>query len=157
MAEAPCPATSTQPIEAPTPPWVRTAEYTKENGRSAHAAADAKRAEAERKPIAEAEKIVAIWNARQAGGRALWFYPTIGAAIAAGLPWLRFSWPGVRAVRFCRPAHTRPAPGRINLKPHPVGLVPPVLAQCTVRETRNADGGTAVMCVAFKSSSAARR
>jgi hypothetical protein len=28
--------------------------------------------------IAEAQKIVAIWNARQAGGRALWFYPTIG-------------------------------------------------------------------------------
>ena len=25
---------------------------------------------------------------RQAGGRTLWFYPTIGAAIAAGLPWL---------------------------------------------------------------------
>jgi hypothetical protein len=51
------------------------------------AAAEAKRVEAERKTIAEAEKIVAIWNARQAGGRALWFYPTIGAAIAAGLPW----------------------------------------------------------------------
>ena len=27
-------------------------------------------------------------NARQAGSRALWFYPTIGAAIAGGLPWL---------------------------------------------------------------------
>jgi hypothetical protein len=25
---------------------------------------------------------------------ALWFYPTIGAAIAAGLPWLSFSCPG---------------------------------------------------------------
>ena len=50
---------------------------------AAHAAADANRAEAERKTIAEAQKIVAIWNARQAGGRALWFYPTIGAAIAA--------------------------------------------------------------------------
>jgi hypothetical protein len=48
---------------------------------AARAAADAKRAEAEREAIAEAEKIVAIWNARQAGGRALWFYPTIGAAI----------------------------------------------------------------------------
>jgi hypothetical protein len=57
------------------------------------AAEDAKRAEAERKAIAEAEKIVAIWNARQVGGRALWFYPTIGAAIAAGLPWLSFSCP----------------------------------------------------------------
>jgi hypothetical protein len=54
---------------------------------AARAAAAAKRAEAERKSIADAQKIVAIWNARQAGGRALWFYPTIGAAIA-GLPWL---------------------------------------------------------------------
>ena len=55
---------------------------------AARAAAEAKRAEAERKAIADAQKIVAIWNARQAGGRALWFYPTIGAAIAAGPPWL---------------------------------------------------------------------
>jgi hypothetical protein len=31
--------------------------------------------------VADARKIVAIWNARQAGGRALWFHPTIGAAI----------------------------------------------------------------------------
>jgi hypothetical protein len=37
---------------------------------------EAKRTEAERKAIADAQKIVAIWNARQAGGRALWFYPT---------------------------------------------------------------------------------
>src|SRR5262245_36064293 len=58
---------------------------------AATAAEEAKRAEAGRKAIAEAEKIVAIWNARQAGGRALWFYPTIGAAIAAGYPWLSFS------------------------------------------------------------------
>ena len=28
---------------------------------------------------------------REAGGHAVWFYPTIGAAIAAGLPWLSFS------------------------------------------------------------------
>jgi tetratricopeptide (TPR) repeat protein len=44
---------------------------------AAEAAATAKRAEEERKAVAEAQKIVAIWNARQAGGRALWFYPTI--------------------------------------------------------------------------------
>ena len=36
---------------------------------AAEAAAKAKRAEAERKTVAEAQKIVAIWNARQAGGR----------------------------------------------------------------------------------------
>jgi hypothetical protein len=34
---------------------------------AARAAAEAKRAEADRKAIAEAQKIVAIWNARQAG------------------------------------------------------------------------------------------
>ena len=60
---------------------------------AARAAEEAKRAEAERKAIADAQKIVSIWNARQAGGRALWFYPTIGAAIAAGFPWLSFSCP----------------------------------------------------------------
>ena len=43
-------------------------------------------------------QIVEIWNARQAGGRALWFYPTIGAAIAAGLPWLTFYCPGCLVV-----------------------------------------------------------
>jgi hypothetical protein len=45
---------------------------------TARAAAEAKRAEAERKSIADAQKVVAVWNTRQAGGRALWFYPTIG-------------------------------------------------------------------------------
>ncbi len=63
---------------------------------AARAAEYAKRAEAERKAAAEAQKIVEIWNARQAGGRALWFYPTIGAAIAAGYPWLTYSCPGCR-------------------------------------------------------------
>ena len=62
------------------------------------AAAEAKRAEAERKAVAYAQKIVAIWNARQAGGRALWFYPTIGAAIAAGVPWLIYSCPACQQV-----------------------------------------------------------
>jgi hypothetical protein len=65
---------------------------------AAEAAAKAKRAEAERKAIAEAQKIVAIWNTRQAGGRALWFYPTIGAAIAAGVPWLTCSCPACQQV-----------------------------------------------------------
>src|SRR6516164_10255559 len=62
------------------------------------AAEEAKRAEAERKAIADAQKIVSIWNARQAGGRELWFYPTIGAAIAAGFPWVTFSCPGCQTV-----------------------------------------------------------
>jgi hypothetical protein len=61
---------------------------------AAEAAAKAKRLELDRKATADAQKIVAIWNARQAGGRPLWFYPTIGAAIEVGLPWLTFSCPG---------------------------------------------------------------
>ena len=65
---------------------------------AASAAAEAKRAEAERKAIVDAQKVVAIWNARQAGGRALWLYPTIGAAIAAGLPWLSYSCPACGQV-----------------------------------------------------------
>jgi hypothetical protein len=60
---------------------------------AAEAAARAKRAEADRNAVADAQKFVAIWNARQAAGRALWFYPTIGAAIAAELPWLTYSCP----------------------------------------------------------------
>jgi hypothetical protein len=38
----------------------------------------------------EAKRVVDIWNARHAANRDLWFYPTIGAAIAAECPWLRF-------------------------------------------------------------------
>jgi hypothetical protein len=60
---------------------------------AARASAEARRAEAERKAVVDAQKIVCIWNARQAGGRELWFYPTIGAAIAAGVPWLSYSCP----------------------------------------------------------------
>ena len=58
---------------------------------AARAAEQAKRAEAERTAVADAQETVAVWNVHQAGGRALWFYPTIGAAIADGLPWLSFS------------------------------------------------------------------
>jgi hypothetical protein len=65
---------------------------------AAQAAARAKRAEAERKVAADVQKIVAIWNARQAGGKEHWFHPTIGAAIAAGFPWLTFSCSACRQV-----------------------------------------------------------
>ena len=51
---------------------------------AAEAPSRAKRVKAERKSTAEAQKIVAIWNARQAGGRELWFYPAIGAASTCG-------------------------------------------------------------------------
>ena len=64
------------------------------------AAEEARRAEVERQAAAEVHKIVDIWSARQAGGRALWFYPTIGAAIAAGFPSLTFSCAAHRAIGF---------------------------------------------------------
>ena len=62
------------------------------------AAEEVRRAEVERK--AEARKIVEIWSAHQVGGRALWFYPTIGAAIAAGFPSLTFSCAAYRSAGF---------------------------------------------------------
>jgi hypothetical protein len=42
------------------------------------------------KAACEAKHVVGIWNARHAANRDLWFYPTIGAAIVAVCPWLRF-------------------------------------------------------------------
>ena len=110
----------------------------------AEAAATAKRAEAERKAAADAQKIVAIWNAQQAGGRELWFYPTIAAAIRAGLPWVSHSCrPVVRSAPLtCAP---RPAPPRINIDPHPVGVLPAMLAQRAVCTARNAEGRPAVV------------
>jgi uncharacterized membrane protein YqiK len=65
---------------------------------AARAKAEATRAEAEREAIKDAQKIVAIWNARAAAGRELWFFPTSGAAIAAGVPWLSFSCPACQQV-----------------------------------------------------------
>ena len=65
---------------------------------AARAAAEAKRGAADREAIKDAKKIIAIWNARAAAGRELWFYPTIGAAIAAGVPWLSFSCPACQQV-----------------------------------------------------------
>ena len=65
---------------------------------AARAVEETARAEFEHKAIAEAQKIVAIWNAREAGRRELWSYRIIGAAIAAGFPRLTFSCPGCRMV-----------------------------------------------------------
>jgi len=76
---------------------------------AALAAERAKRAAAERKAIAEAHKIVAIWNARQAGGRELWFYPMIGAAIRSGLPWLIARLAVRSAALTCVPSTGTPA------------------------------------------------
>lgn len=53
------------------------------------------------KVIADAKvaaDVIAIWNARQASGSAVWFYPTIGAALAASLPWLALKCPACHTV-----------------------------------------------------------
>jgi hypothetical protein len=50
------------------------------------------------KAAREAERVVGIWNARHAANRDLWFYHTIGAAIAAECPWLRFYCPACRQI-----------------------------------------------------------
>jgi len=99
---------------------------------AAEAAAKAKRAEAERQAQTDAQRIIAIWNARQAGGRALWFYPTIGAAIAAGLPWISFSCPACGQWGSVD-LRTRPTPRRGNIEPHPVSVMPAMLAQRPIR------------------------
>jgi hypothetical protein len=38
----------------------------------------------------DGQHIVAIWNGRRAKGCKLWFHLRVGAAIAAGHPWLSF-------------------------------------------------------------------
>jgi hypothetical protein len=43
----------------------------------------------------EAKRIVGIWNTGHAANRDLWFFPPIGAAIAAECLWLRFYCPAV--------------------------------------------------------------
>jgi hypothetical protein len=50
------------------------------------------------KAAREARRVVGIWNARHAANRDLWLYPTIGAAIAAECPWLRFHCPACRQI-----------------------------------------------------------
>jgi hypothetical protein len=50
------------------------------------------------KAAREAKRVVGVWNARHAANRDLWFYPTIGAAIAAECPWLRFYCPACRQI-----------------------------------------------------------
>ena len=48
--------------------------------------------------VRAAKRVVGIWNAMRATNRDLWFYPTIGAAISAECPWLRFYCPACRQI-----------------------------------------------------------
>src|ERR1044072_5874967 len=53
-------------------------------------ARDQREAPARAREIAFADKVVDIWNARLGRGAEMFFSPTIGGAIAGGLPWLSF-------------------------------------------------------------------
>jgi hypothetical protein len=57
-----------------------------------------RRAAVARRIAKDAKKIVGIWNARNAAGAELWFYPTIGAALAAGTPWLTWMCPACETL-----------------------------------------------------------
>jgi hypothetical protein len=48
--------------------------------------------------VREAKRVVVVWNARHAANRDLPFDPTIGAAIAAECPRLRFYCPACRQI-----------------------------------------------------------
>ena len=103
---------------------------------AARAKAEAARAEAERKAIAEVEKIVAIWNARQADHRGR----HCGRVALAKL-----LLPGLRPMGRGRLAYARSASESVNLKPNPVRLLPTVLAERAVRAARGADVGATVV------------
>ena len=99
------------------------------------AAEEAKRAKTERKAVADAQKIVAIWNARQVGRRELWFYPTIGRH-CGWLPVALLLLSGVSDVRISRSQNSRSSSRCVYLKPDPIAVVPAVLPACAVRKAR---------------------
>ena len=91
---------------------------------AARAAAEGRRAEAARKSIADAQKIVAIWNARQAGGRGALVLPDDRRRDRGRRPVAHRLVPGVPASRLARPSHARSAPGRGDFKLDPVSVLP---------------------------------
>jgi hypothetical protein len=70
---------------------------------------------------------------RQAGERAFWFYPTIGAGIAAGLPWLSFSCPACGQVDSVDLRTRHPGASMSSVMPSAL------LTICAVRQAGNAD------------------
>jgi hypothetical protein len=110
---------------------------------AAEAAARANRAEAERRAIVEAERIVAIWNARQAGGRAV-VLPDNRRSHGSRAPLAELLLPGLRSVRVGRLAHARRASCQRDLKPYSLTVVSALFAQRAVCTPRNADGWLAL-------------
>ena len=64
--------------------------------------AAAQRAEKERRErgrdVAQARKLVAIWNSRAGRGARPSFYPTLETVMLAGAPWLSYMCPACRTV-----------------------------------------------------------
>jgi hypothetical protein len=108
---------------------------------AALAAEAAKRAEAERKAAFEARKIVDIWNARQAGGRAL-VLPYDRRRYRRWISMAHVLMPSVPSIWFSGPPHDRPPSRRIDLQPDPFAIVSAVFPTPAVCQARNADSGT---------------
>lgn len=72
-------------------------QYDQEQRRRADEAAQLKAAD-DKAARDYAGRIVALWNARAARGRPPAFFPTIGTALVAGRPLLRFLCPACRQV-----------------------------------------------------------
>ena len=108
---------------------------------AARAAAEAKRAEAERKAIAEARRSSPSGTpGRPAAGPLV--LPDDRRRDCSRLPVAHLLLPGVRAS--ARSTSTLTAPGRARFQASSVGVVPAVLAERAVCEAGNADGGAAV-------------
>ena len=82
----------------------------------------------ERKAVTDAQKIVAIWNARPSRWSRVVVLPDDRRRHRGGCALAHLLMPSVPASRLHRPAHPRPASGRFNFQHHPVGVVPAVLA-----------------------------
>jgi hypothetical protein len=61
--------------------------------------AEKERRERERgRDVAQAQKLVAIWNSRAGRGAQPSFYPTMETVIIAGTPWLSYMCPGCKLI-----------------------------------------------------------
>jgi hypothetical protein len=84
----------------------------------------------------DAERLIGVWNERQAKRMPMLFSPTIGAAITAAY-W--FLWVRSPACRTINAAHARPAPGWGSHESHSHAVLPIMSAEGSVRRV-----GTAV-------------
>jgi len=105
---------------------------------AARAAEEAKRAEAERKATAEAEKIVAIWNAAASRSAGVVVLPDDRRRRRGGLPVAELLLPGPRPVARSICARSTDS-GRIDLKFNSVCVLSALLTKCSIHATGSVD------------------